>query len=315
MDILFVTSTRIGDAVLSTGLLSALVERYPAARFTVAAGAPAAPLFRAVPRLARLLVIEKRRGGGHWFDLWRATIGTAWRLVVDLRGSLLGYLLLARQRRVLLPPAEGEHRLAGIGRLLGLDPPPAPRLFDTPDDEAAAAALAPRGRFLALGPTANWAPKIWPAERFAELARRLTAPGAALADAPIVVLGGAAERALAEPLLRLLPADRTVDLVGRAELPVAGALLRRAALFVGNDSGLMHLAAAAGAPTLGLFGPSPAVRYAPWGPRAAVATTEVPYERLVGSPGFDHRASAGLMDSLPVDTAEAAALRLLARVG
>ena len=60
-----------------------------------------------------------------------------------------------------------------------------------------------------------------------------------------------------------------VDLAGRLTLPEAAGCLRRCAVFVGNDSGLMHLAAAAGAPTLGLFGPTPASEYAPAGPRAA----------------------------------------------
>ena len=59
MHILFVSATRIGDAVLSTGLLSYLVERYPDARFTIAAGPVAAPLFEAVPRLERIIVIDK----------------------------------------------------------------------------------------------------------------------------------------------------------------------------------------------------------------------------------------------------------------
>ena len=54
-----------------------------------------------------------------------------------------------------------------------------------------------------------------------------------------------------------------IDLVGRLSLPEIAAFLSRATLFVGNDSGLMHLAAAAGAPTLGLFGPTNAAEYAP----------------------------------------------------
>ncbi len=61
-----------------------------------------------------------------------------------------------------------------------------------------------------------------------------------------------------------------IDLVGKVDLLTAYACLKRARLFVGNDSGLMHLAAAAGAPTLGLFGPSDERLYAPWGPRARV---------------------------------------------
>ena len=55
MRILFVTATRIGDAVLSTGLLSHLLDRYPMARLTIAAGPVAAPLFAAVPRLERIM--------------------------------------------------------------------------------------------------------------------------------------------------------------------------------------------------------------------------------------------------------------------
>jgi heptosyltransferase-3 len=72
---------------------------------------------------------------------------------------------------------------------------------------------------------------------------------------------------MAAPLLGLLP--DAVDLVGKLSLPEAAACLDRMALFVGNDSGLMHLAAATGVPTLGLFGPTPAAEYAPVGRRAA----------------------------------------------
>jgi ADP-heptose:LPS heptosyltransferase len=64
-----------------------------------------------------------------------------------------------------------------------------------------------------------------------------------------------------------------IDLAGRLTLPEASACLARVALFVGNDSGLMHLAAASGAPTLGLFGPTPAHEYSPAGPHTAVAVS------------------------------------------
>ncbi|MCG8512385.1 MAG: glycosyltransferase family 9 protein, partial [Rhodospirillales bacterium] len=54
MRILFITSNRIGDAVLSTGVLGHLLETYPKARITIACGPAPAPLFRAVPNLDRL---------------------------------------------------------------------------------------------------------------------------------------------------------------------------------------------------------------------------------------------------------------------
>src|SRR5438105_5950820 len=99
MHILFVTATRIGDAVLSTGLLSHLIERNPGARLTIAAGPVAAPLFEAVPGLDRLLVVRKRRWGLHWPALYSRVVDRRWDLVVDLRGSALAWGLLARERR------------------------------------------------------------------------------------------------------------------------------------------------------------------------------------------------------------------------
>ncbi len=122
---------------------------------------------------------------------------------------------------------------------------------------------------VALGPTANWAGKLWPPDRFAALFRALAA-GALPGAIPLVLGGpGPSERAMAAPLLTLLP--EAIDLVGALSLPEAAACLARASIYVGNDSGLMHLAAATGCPTLGLFGPTPAAEYAPAGRHAAAA--------------------------------------------
>ncbi len=273
MRILFVTSNRVGDAVLSTGLLDHLLKTYPAANFTVACGPAAAELFFRMPRCEQVIAFEKRRFGRHWLGLWAKLVGRVWDLVVDNRGSALGYCLAARARAGL------RHRdgpkIAEIGAILGLDPPPLPVVWTAPADDAKAAALLPAGApVIALAPTANWSGKIWPAERFAALFRALatsTLPGA---RAAVFAGPGAAERALAAPLLARLP--DAIDLCGRLTLYEAAACLARAALFIGNDSGLMHLAAAAGAPTLGLFGPTPAAIYAPVGRRAAAVIAPAP---------------------------------------
>jgi lipopolysaccharide heptosyltransferase III len=307
MQILFVTATRIGDAVLSTGLLSYLVERYPTARFTIGAGPVAAPLFEAVPRLERIIVIEKRRYGLHWLGLYARVVARRWDLVVDIRGSALAYLLIAGQRRVRGKGAHDEPRVVQLGRLFGLDPPPAPHLWTLPRQDEAAARLVPAGGpVLAIGPAANWRAKTWPAERFAALAQRLTAPHGLFPGARVAVLAAAHEREQATPVLEAVAPERRIDLVGRADLLTAAAALRRCALFVGNDTGLMHMAAAVGTPTVGLFGPSPATHYAPWGPYTAVAQTEGSWVALMSRADFDHRTSDTLMEGLSVDAAEAA---------
>src|SRR5258708_4685724 len=98
--ILFITSNRIGDAVLSSGLVKRLSDQIPNARFTIVAGPAAAPLFEELPSLDRLIVFAKTPGGGHWFDLWNKVRDRRWGLVVDLRGSGLSRFVSTRRRAV-----------------------------------------------------------------------------------------------------------------------------------------------------------------------------------------------------------------------
>jgi ADP-heptose:LPS heptosyltransferase len=314
MHILFVTATRIGDAVLSTGLLSYLIERYPDARLTIAAGPVAAPLFEAVPGLERIIVVQKRRWQAHWLALYAAVVRRRWDLVVDLRRSALAWLLRANERRIFAGGDAHEHRVRQLARLFALDSPPAPCLWTAPRHEHIADALVPQGGpVLAIGPAANWCGKQWRAERFAELAQRLTMPDGLFPSARVAVLAAPRERPQAEPLLAAIPSNHLIDLVGKTDLLTAAAVLRRCALFIGNDTGLMHIAAAAGTPTLGLFGPSPIEHYAPWGTCTAVVRTALPPSAMF-TPGFDHRTTDTLMDSLSVDMAEAGARQLWNRV-
>lgn len=311
MRILFVTHNRIGDAVLSTGLLSWLAERHPGAAITVACGPAPASLFEAIPGVAQVHVMRKRRWAGHWFSLWRSCFGF-WDLIVDLRGSALAYCLPARARRVLRPARSERHRVAHLADLFELDPPPSPHLSTRPSDDAEAERRLPAGGpLLALGPTANWGGKQWPAGQFATLARELTQSGGLLPNARVAVFGAAGERAAAMPVLEALPSERRIDLVGALELPLAAACLKRADLYIGNDSGLMHMAAAVGVPTLGLFGPSREALYAPWGTRTAHVRTDRSFAEIRHHPDYDYRQSRSWMEDLPVERVVAAACNLL----
>ena len=268
MRILFVTSNRIGDAVLSTGLLDHLIRAYPDCRVTIACGPVAEGVFARMPNRERTIVMEKRRYSLHWLPLWAACVGTRWDLVVDIRASGLSYLVPTKARAIMR--RRRGHKTAQLAALLSLSPPPAPVAWTADEDRAVAARLLPDGPpAVALGPTANWDGKVWPAERFASLYHALAAGPLQGARAVIIAGPGDQERAMAAPLLGLLP--EAIDLTGRLTLPQAVACFQRVTLFVGNDSGLMHLAASAGAPTLGLFGPTSAAEYAPAGRRTAVA--------------------------------------------
>jgi len=311
--ILFITSTRIGDAVLSTGLLNYLVESEPDAHFTVACGPIAAPLFKGVPRLERIITIEKKKGGAHWFSLWNKCAGHWWSMVVDLRSSAIAYLLPTFRRRALTPIKTDEHRLTRIARVLSISKPLQPKIWTTEEAEQMAAQEIPEvaGALLAVGPTANWVGKQWPIERFVELVERIIRPGAPLEGARVAVLGAAAERDMAQPLIDNLPERTVIDLVGHLDLLAVAACLRRSSLFIGNDSGLMHMSAAVGTPTLGLFGPSREEHYAPRGRFAATVRGDQSFFDIVNEPTFDHLAPVSYMKSLTVDRVEEAALALI----
>ena len=286
MRILFVTATRLGDAVLSTALLDHLLRRFPEARFTIACGPVAAGVFARMPRLDEVIVVEKRRFDLHWLALWARVARQRWSLVVDLRGSALGVLVPARRRVIMRGGRRPGHRLTHIAGSMGIVERIVPVAWTAPADAALAERVLPApGPLIGLGPTANWAGKIWPSERFAALA---TALCRLLPGARIAIFGGPGgqERTAAAPLLAALPG--AIDLVGKLSLPEAAACLARCTLFVGNDSGLMHLAAAAGAATIGLFGPTPASEYAPAGRMTAVALADGPDGQ-------------GSMDALPVE--------------
>jgi ADP-heptose:LPS heptosyltransferase len=314
--ILFVTSTRVGDAVLSSGVLGRLIDDHPGARFTIACGPAAAGLFEATPRLERIIVLDKMAFSLHWLELWARCLGRVWDLVVDLRNTPLTWLLAARGQRRVGSGRVAIHRVRLYGRVLGLDrDPPAPRLWTSARHDDEARRLLPEGSpMLAVGPSANWRAKTWPAERFLELIGRLTGPSGILPGAKVAIFGRDDERPQSLGLIEAIPPSRRIDLMGRIDLLTIYACFKRAAFYVGNDSGLMHMAAAAGAPTLGLFGPSREELYAPWGPRAVAVRSPLGFDRIF-PPGFDHRASGTLMESLSVDAVEAAARELWNRAG
>jgi len=312
--ILFISATNIGDAVLSSGLIKRLTDEIPNARFTIVAGPAAAPLFSFVPNLDELIVFAKQKDGSHWFDLWRKVRKRRWGLVVDLRGSTMARLVSTRRRAVYRKTSgDPVHKVMEAARVLKIEDDPAPPYVYAPREvETYAADLtAGQGPILAIAPAATWVGKTWPLERFSRVAIRLLGPEGPLRHGRLMVLGGGKERKVALQLKDVVPRGRFIDLAGQVDLVTAYACLKRARLFIGSDSGTMHLAAAAGAPTLGLFGPSDERRYAPWGPHARVVRGGRSFEEIKAIDPHLDQAVCHMMD-LSVERVYEAARALLA---
>jgi ADP-heptose:LPS heptosyltransferase len=168
------------------------------------------------------------------------------------------------------PPPGGPHAalwLAESVAALGVQPATPPPLLvasEAEEDEASSWLERLGPGFLAMHPGSGSPRKNWPAQRFAAFAELLCA------RRPWLLIEGPADAEAAAPLARL------PSVVHARELPprVLGAVLARAGLYVGNDSGISHLAAAWGAPVLALFGPTDPGQWAPIGPRVMVLRAE-----------------------------------------
>ncbi|MDZ4363751.1 glycosyltransferase family 9 protein [Brevundimonas sp.] len=274
--VLFVAPDRIGDCVIASGVIREIDRQVPGAAITVACGPPAAALFRSAPGVVRVIVLHKKKMAGHWIALWRQTFATRWAMVIDIRGSLLAWQLRAKVRKIYNRSYEGGRKVQTASRMMGAPADLEPEIFL--DDKArrdAGAVIAPQlasgsgpGPILALAPTSNVADRAWPTDRWATLIARLAdEPG--LNALRFMVVGGPGDEAAASAALAAA-GPRGINAVGKADLLASAAAIDRAVLFVGNDSGLMHVAAALGRPTLGLFGPSEWWQKAPWGPHGRV---------------------------------------------
>ncbi len=275
MKILFISSTYLGDAIITTGILEDLRKKYPNAQFTIAAGRVPLPLFKGMPQLERLIAIDKEPYSLHWLKLWKACVLTPWDIIVDVRGTGLSYALFAKKRFIWKKTNDRILRVHQLAKWMGLQSTP-PSKIHLNDQHKKDAEQWSRGHsIICLSPTANWDKKSWPLPSFVALSQKVMD---LYPEAKIAILGASSQRQDLDLLFDSLPQDKLLDWVGKVDLPTLAAILERSLLFVGNDSGLMHLAAAMGTPTLGLFGPSDDALYGPWGPNAHLIRTPLSFE-------------------------------------
>jgi heptosyltransferase-3 len=307
VSVLFLAPADLGETVLATGALAHLLG--PGDQLTILTGADAAPLFRAAPGLKAKYTVEGVGDVGPFIELaWRRR-GRRFDIALDLRRSPASIVIPAKRRLARKTPEVLRHLVEDFSELAGAERNQAPVIWlDERARKTAADAVPDAVPLLLLAPGGNAEAKRWPHERFAAVARRLV--GGALNGARIAVLSAAPRDAeIAARLVSSLDADGVpaVDLGATFDLLAAAALAERATLCIGNDNALTHIAAALGAPTLTLFGPTDERVRAPYGPRTRTLRGRA-FEEIAAAPDLDARTA---MDDISIDAVEAAALELL----
>lgn len=304
MKVLFITSTRLGDAVLSTGLLDYLLRTYPEAKVTVACGPLPQSLFEGFANVERIIPLQKQKRHRHWIKLWKAVVGTRWDMVIDLRDSAVSRLIRANKRFVFGKAIDkSKHKVEQAAQVMKLSEVPAPKLYFTEKQNNFARALISDGApVIAVGPSANWIGKTWPAENFIKLIQWMTSEEGILPRARVAIFAAPGEEAQALPVLNSIPEHQRIDGIAKGNPAEVAACLARCDFYVGNDSGLMHAAAACEVPTVGLFGPSYPHLYAPYGVHTTYARTPETFDQLIDFEGYaPEKLTRTLMQSLSVE--------------
>lgn len=289
--ILIVRLSAIGDVIHGLPVLSALRARWPAAHLSWVVEGRAAELLAGHAALDELIVVPRGwlKSPRAVLELRRRLRAVQPRVALDLQGltkSAIAARLSGAPRRIGFAAPDGRE-LSGllytdqvtsrsahvVDRYLELLGPlgierPAAR-FDLPRNAEAEAnvdqwlsGLPLAGPFAVINPGAGWPSKIWPAERYAAVARHL---GSTRGLPSLVVWAGGVERQWAAEIVAA--SGGQARLAPKTSLPELAAACRRACLFVGSDTGPLHLAAAVGTPCVGLFGPMPGDRNGPYGPQ------------------------------------------------
>ncbi len=335
--ILVVKTDHIGDFLLCLPAVRDFLATEPQAELGVVVGAWNRPIAERIPWIGEVHVFDSPRfvrQGRHSPDgTLESIFGARWDLVIDLTNdpaAALGALarpsrhrrdvgsarLAAKLRRIAHrgPPSHDLHAARVAYRALGVPAPdpivPVPLVLRADDVARASAAIArawPGDRPLAaLHAGATWEHRRWPAGRFAELAKRLEAEGFA-----VVLVGGPDDRSISLEVARAAGLRETRVLAGELDLPASAAVLERAGIVVANDGGPMHLAAAMGAPVVGIYGPQDPELFGPIG-----ATSVSIYRKRDCSPCPQRHCIWGrarCLEPIEIDEIAQAALRLARR--
>ncbi|MFA5156882.1 MAG: lipopolysaccharide heptosyltransferase II [Candidatus Omnitrophota bacterium] len=278
--ILVVRTDRIGDVLLSTPVFKALRQAYPSAYIAAMVSPYAKEIVEGNPYIDDVIIYDKDFKHRSWsrsmkfasrlrkkhFDLAlilhpinRSHLiaffaGIKRRIGFDRK---LAFLLTDKIKHV---KQEGDrHELEytlDLVRYLGIEPqdkqpfmPLKPDSEKWADELFSRESLTAQDRLLAINPAASCPSKIWPAERFAETADKL----ADKYGFKVLIFSGPKDTKLAETVLGHMQ-HRVINLAGKTSVSQLASALKRCSLFISNDSGPVHIAAAVGVPVISIFG-------------------------------------------------------------
>jgi heptosyltransferase-3 len=268
--ILFITLSNIGDAVLTTPTLEALHFKYPNAIFDIVGDRRSRILFKYCPYMNNFIEKDKRLGWYGILSLIKKIRQERYDLAVDLRSDLLLYFIKSKKfffkasNNSTLNLHSVEKHFLSIKKIVQ-DKPPLTKIWLSDYESETSRQIFNKysnTRFLALGLGANFNGKIWDVSKFVDLAKSLKD-----VFGVIILVGDQKDAALSKEFISEYKGI-VINCCGHYNLLETAAIIKKSNFFVGNDSGLGHIASAVGTKSFTIFGVGNPSRYKPWGKNA-----------------------------------------------
>ena len=252
MKILVISSNLIGDTILSTGVVDHFLKNNPNARFTFIIGPTAGQIYQHFPNLEKIILIKKEKFNTHWLKIYLHSWNIKWDIIVDLRSSFLSFLLF-HKKKYIFKKDKNKHHLDQLISFFRSNDSDLNIYTSREEEDIVKNKLNPENIHVVIFPGGNWKPKIWPSNNYNQLIKILVKN---FSNMKFLIVGSADEEDLyLSPIKKNIPEDKIINLMG-ISLTLTSAYMKKSHLFIGNDSGLMHLSVASHLNTIGLFGPT-----------------------------------------------------------
>lgn len=302
--ILIISANRLGDSILSSGLIDYFNKKYKNVKVTFVCGEVPYELFKYCSNISKVISLKKKKYSVHWIILWLKVFLNFWDEIIDLRGTALSFFLMRKSKKIYFGKIKNLHKVISISNLVS-NSIIEPKLFIKENIKKSHSfneltLLSKKKKIIAISASANWIGKKWPISKYISLIKGLKKTSL-FNQSIFILLGSKSERNELNFICTKINNIDIINLAGSMTLNEIYLILKKCKLFIGNDSGLMHLSAVSGINTIGLFGPSDIVQYSPWGiNNLTISTPLSPYE-LMGKKSFSYKNESSLMNSLNVD--------------
>lgn len=262
MNILFITLSNIGDAVMTTPVIIYLLEKYPNAKFDIVCDKKSYEVFKYFPNVNSILIKQKNKGFFYNLNFIKKLRLKNYDYAIDLRTDFLLFFIKAREKFFKVNNKNIHSVIKHFSILkVSTTKVPHPFIFIPKLVLKNVKNLIPRKskKIISIAIGAKSSHKIWPIEQFINLIKKIDH------KFDIIILVGDRNDHINASLIYKIQKTKILNLCGKTSLIETAAIIKHSSFFIGNDSGLGHLASAVKTPSFTIFGEGSPKRYAPWG--------------------------------------------------